>query len=405
MRIGLVAALVFGWPAAGLALDPVVVRGGPKPAARVVWTVPAPGLGVGTVVKLSRADASPVYGQVGSPALNGGAEGPQLTLVLPELATDETVTLTPQLLAADEIAKLTAFRFDEVPGTSTTTSYGGKPVARLESKRRDGTSAESHELTFKPFHHLFDPATGKSLITAGAYPTGDKSKLYPHHRGLFFGWMKAGYLGKVADTWHGKEGVYCEVERVTLKEAGPVYARHRVLINWIGPDGLQFAEEEREVTVYHAGNAETLLDWHALVTTKLPKVTLGGDPQHAGFQFRAAQDVVATKGQTVYTRPDGAGDPGKTRNAPADALHVNLPFDAMTFTSGGERQSVVYLDRPTNPKPARFSEREYGRFGSDFEAVVTPKTPVALRYRIYAKPGAVTVEECEKLSRGLLLAP
>jgi hypothetical protein len=55
-------------------------------------------------------------------------------------------------------------------------------------------------------------------------------------------------------------------------------------------------------------------------------VTLDGDPQHAGFHFRADNEVAAkTSKQTVFTRPDGTDQPGKTRNWPDVKTHVNLP--------------------------------------------------------------------------------
>ena len=99
-----------------------------------------------------------------------------------------------------------------------------------------------------------------------------------------------------------------------------------------------------------------------------------GDPQHAGFQFRAHNDVDAlTAGETIYVRPDGVGSPArpatgipKTRRGP-----VNLPWNAMSFVLGGKRYTAAYLDHPMNPKEARFSERDYGRFGSYFAYTLT----------------------------------
>ena len=41
----------------------------------------------------------------------------------------------------------------------------------------------------------------------------------------------------------------------------------------------------------------------------------------------------------------------------------------------------MYLDSPSNPKPARYSERAYGRFGSYFETDVTEDMPLNVKYR------------------------
>src|SRR5205807_770941 len=82
--------------------------------------------------------------------------------------------------------------------------------------------------------------------------------------------------------------------------------------------------------------------------------------------------------ETIYIRPDGDGKPGETRNWPAQKDHVNLPWNAMSFVLGDQRYTTAYLDKPTNPKEARCSEREYGRFGSYFVYEVTKEKPLAV---------------------------
>jgi hypothetical protein len=65
----------------------------------------------------------------------------------------------------------------------------------------------------------------------------------------------------------------------------------------------------------------------------------------------------------------------------------------MTFTLGDQKFTAAYLDRPDNPKEARFSERDYGRFGSYFVTEVTDKKPLAIRYRIWLQEGPMTPAE------------
>ena len=96
------------------------------------------------------------------------------------------------------------------------------------------------------------------------------------------------------------------------------------------------------------------------MTTELATVKLDGDPQHAGFHFRAAPDVEKHEKETgtnatTFVRPDGKGKPGKTRNWDKGKAgpKINLPWDAMSFVVDGNRYAVVYLDRPGNPKEAR----------------------------------------------------
>ena len=100
-----------------------------------------------------------------------------------------------------------------------------------------------------------------------------------------------------------------------------------------------------------------------------------------------------TAKQTYYIRPDGPGKFGETRNWPGQKAHVNLPWDAMTFVLGDQKYTAAYLDRPDNPKEARFSERDYGRFGSYFVREVTKDKPLTVRYRVWLQEGPMTVAE------------
>jgi hypothetical protein len=142
----------------------------------------------------------------------------------------------------------------------------------------------------------------------------------------------------------------------------------------------------------------------------LPPVHLDGDPQHSGFQFRAAEEVNdKSVKQTYYLRTDGKGplteNGGKgdeTRNwddKTKDPHTVNLPWDAMSFLIGEKpkRYTVVYLDRKSNPKEARFSERDYGRIGSYFVADVIKDKPLEVNYRLWIQAGEMTVPQCAAL--------
>jgi hypothetical protein len=123
------------------------------------------------------------------------------------------------------------------------------------------------------------------------------------------------------------------------------------------------------------------------------KIKLDGDPQHAGFQFRAAQEVAEkTPKETYYLRPDGNGKPGDTKQG------GDYPWKGMSFVLGGQRYTACYLDRPGNPKPAQYSEREYGRFGSYFVSEVTPEKPLEINYRLWLQKGEMKGEEIAALS-------
>ena len=88
--------------------------------------------------------------------------------------------------------------------------------------------------------------------------------------------------------------------------------------------------------------------------------------------------------------------------------HINLPFLAMTIavpnskTDGQKSENsvytIAYLSDDANPKPSRFSERDYGRFGSYFEATVVPEAPLNLHYRYWVVDGASKTNTIQNLS-------
>jgi hypothetical protein len=250
----------------------------------------------------------------------------------------------------------------------------------------DDSTKEKRDQTFKVFHHLYDPA-GKHLVTNGA---GGK---YPHHRGLFYGFRKVTYDGKEVDIWHCTGDTYQGHEKFLETTAGPVLGRHRVQIGWHGKGKEKFATEERELTVYAVPGGQ-LVEFASRLRPVKGTVKLDGDPQHAGFHFRADDEVASkTEKETIFIRPDGEDKPGASRNWPDQKGHVNLPWDAMSFVLGGQRYTAAYLDRPSNPKEARYSERPYGRFGSYFVAEVTEKEPLTVDYRIWLQEGKMAGEE------------
>ena len=77
----------------------------------------------------------------------------------------------------------------------------------------------------------------------------------------------------------------------------------------------------------------------------------------------------------------------------------------MSFVLGDQRYTVAYLDRPENPKEARFSERDYGRFGSYFVADATEKKPVEVDYRLWLQDGQMTVDQVAAKSADFVTPP
>ena len=323
----------------------------------------------------------------------------ELHFILPALKAGETAQF-PLTFGPLPPKAPVGFAWKETDGNFSDLSFGDRPVLRFVHYPFDDSTKEKRERTFKVFHHLYD-ASGKHLLT-----NDGPGSQFPHHRGIFFGFNKVTYgAGKKADIWHCTGDTHMTFEKTLASEAGAVLGRHRVEIAWHGEKKEVFAIEERELTVYNIQGVQ-LVELASRVRTTGGPIKLDGDPQHAGFHFRAHKEVSEkTKGQTIFVRPDGAGEPGKTRNWPGDKAHVNLPWNAMSFVLGEQRYTAAYLDKPTNPKEARLSEREYGRIGSYFEYEVTEKKPLVVNYRLWVQSGQMKPAEVAEKSTAFVDPP
>lgn len=379
----------------------LTVTGGPRPQRHVPIRalVHLPAQQKEAVdVQLVGEDGTTIPGQLTDPGLLAG-EAPangdgrvarELHAVLDQLPAEKAVRYTLRF----EKPPGPRFTWHEQPREWIELRWDSRPVLRYMNAPLD---AQRREETYKVFHHLFDPA-GEVLLTKG--PGGQ----YTHHRGLFYGFNKVTYGdGRRVDIWHCSNAHQAH-EAVLAAEAGAVLGRHTLAVSWNGPDGV-FARETRELAVYRLDGAP-LVEFASRLETAGGPITLDGDPQHAGFHFRASNEVASsTKGQTYYLRPTGADKPGATRNWPGNKDHVNLPWNAMSFVVGGARYTAVYLDHPDNPKEARYSERDYGRFGSYFEYTVDKDRPLVVRYRVYLVRGELTVDQGEALHQAFVSPP
>ncbi|HYV39308.1 MAG TPA: DUF6807 family protein [Gemmataceae bacterium] len=305
------------------------------------------------------------------------------------------------------------FAWKSKPGEFAELSFDDVPMLRYVHKAYDNSSPAARDKTYKVFHHLYDP-TGMRFITNGGdtnipMPKNPKDNLYPHHRGLMYAFNSITFDGKEkCDTWHAKPGdTHQSHEGFLATEAGAVLGRHRVAVDWHGPKKQVFAKEEREMTVYKMGQ-RTLVEFASRLKTTGGLVKLQGDPQHAGFQFRAHNDVHEQKNDklTYYLRPDGKGKLGDTRNwDPKKGGPVNLPWDAGSFMIGSIRYTVAYLNHPTNPGQSRWSERDYARFGCYFEYDLTEKNPLVVNYRVWLQDGEMTVDQVNELYKAFTQPP
>jgi hypothetical protein len=346
-------------------------------------------------VTLTGADGKSIPAQWTGPGLTSSAAG-ELHFVLAHLETGESVRLKATL-STQSHSSAGGFTWHDQPGHHTDLKFGDRPIVTYHYERLDESTPASRVRTYKVFHHAYSPK-GDRIVTGGL--NEDPKVHSPHHRGIFYGFNRITYgNGKKADTWHCIDGAFQQHERFLASEEGPVLGRHCDAISWHGKDAA-FAEEERELTVYNVPGGH-LIEFASRLRSLSGRVRIDGDPQHAGFQFRAHNDVDAfTTNETIFIRPDGIGKPGETRNWDPQTGKgpVNLPWNAMSFVLGGKRYTVAYLDNPENPKEARFSEREYGRFGSYFEYTIEKDKTLTVRYRLWLQEGLMQPGEVAVLS-------
>lgn len=407
-RWALFAAFFSGGVVHGQDKISVTVTGGKEDAKNVVVSLPL-SLSkdqAGAAGVTLKGNGQTVTAQLTAPSIphesipaQAGKVRRDINFILPALKAGETVRFD----AVDDVIKtLDGFTWAMTKGPNQRLLLAQRPVLQYMADAYDDSTKESRDLTYKVFHHLYDPA-GTRFVTNGG-PAG----LYPHHRGLMFGFNRVTYGdNKKADTWHCPNPVHVAHHKFLNEEAGPVLGRHRMLVNWHADKKTIFAQEERELTVYNVPGG-TLVEFATRLKTTGGKVKLDGDPQHAGFQFRASREIDDKKQNklTYYLRPDGKGKPGETRNWDAkNKTHQDLPWDAMSFVLGDKRYTVCYLNHPNNPKPSRFSERDYGRFGCYFEYEVTEDRPLVVNYRIWLQDGEMTGEQVQALSSNFTNPP
>ena len=274
------------------------------------------------------------------------------------------------------------WKTDKAAGTSDL-MFGEKSVIRYMFAYDKSTKESVHD-TYKVFHHVFGPQSGE-VITKGA---GGK---FTHHRGMFVGWNKTSFGdGKQLDFWHCKNGAHLRhisFLSQTANESGGTMSSE---IHWNDHDDKPVIRETRTVSVVREPNTKGWqIDWASTLESAVGEIKLNGDRQHAGFQFRAAQAVADANGAR-FLRPANfpqakeaiqVGDKGDP------PPHINLSWFAETYELNGKRYTIEYFDNPTLPKPALFSERPYGRFGTFFKTTIKADRPLKLSYRLVVSEG------------------
>jgi hypothetical protein len=270
------------------------------------------------------------------------------------------------ILAAPALAADSGFVLRDQPGQHLDVVYAGRVVARYMV----AYDTQRWTDTYKPYLHVMD-AEGKQPITKG--PGGQ----FPHHRGIFIGYNRLSFDGNNYDLWHMSGGPQVHQE-FSDQQAGPDQARFTSLVHWNTKDDRTLLEEQRTF-VFHAIESPGLVKVDVISKLKAVSgdVVLGGDPEHAGVQYRPANEL--DRQQSRYLFPAEDADPKRDRD---------LAWSALRYVLDGKAYTVVQFNAPSNPQDTVWSAyRDYGRFGAFPRAEIAAGQTLTLAYRFLVTSG------------------
>ncbi|MDD2474822.1 MAG: PmoA family protein [Dysgonamonadaceae bacterium] len=321
------------------------------------------------MVTLKSGDGENVPGQI---VKNAKGEH-ELWWILPVTNTNEPTKWTATI-THDKTPIENSFEWRDTPNEHLDLFFDGKRVLRYEYKL--GSNFEKGKTltaSNKPFYHIYD-LQGDNLIT-----NGPEEGVWSHHRGIMIGWRDVGFKGEKLSFW-GMEDLTVQKHIEFRKNvAGPVLAQTEAFIQWNDSNGNTIIEEVRQATIFKQSAPDILLlDYTSDLTAVGGAVTLDGNADHGGVQFRAhndvAEDSVETNKAHYYFHQDSI-----------DALKdFDLPWVGMRYGLNNKRYSIVQMDDLKNGQPSMWSAyRDYGRFGPFFKKELNADETLTVNYRFW----------------------
>lgn len=267
------------------------------------------------------------------------------------------------------------FAIQEEPGAHIDVLYGNRVVLRLMTANNAGDETAAHD-TYKVYAHVMDPVDPDNQRTLTKGP----GHQFTHHRGIFIGFSKTNVAGVGGvDTWHMRNGVRQHFGKIVKQQAGDDKATLTVSVDWIKGDQPLLSEERTFVVYKPEPNEAVLIDMIAKITATAGDTVLKGDPEHAGLQYRAHEDVSKNK-SAKYLFPAGA--------KPGNGGTKDMPWAAMTYQAHGNDYHVQHMSHPSLPKGNVYSAyRDYGRFGAYFVEEIAKGETATFKVRFYVSPG------------------
>ena len=174
-------------------------------------------------------------------------------------------------------------------------------------------------------------------------------------------------------------------------------------IRWQDDNGVPILDEIREITILPPANGGYLeIEFVSRLTARAQEVTLDGDAEHGGMQYRAHAEVAI--GSERAKRLGKSSASGEELTAARAKLakylfphaednpreQADLPWVAMMHGLGDREYTIQHMNHPDNPRGSMYSAyRDYGRFGPFFKASLKEGEQIVCRYRIWISVGSI----------------
>ena len=313
------------------------------------------------------------YKQIPGQILKNENGNTQLWWILPKSNRNNTIKWTATLTKNSDCS-IPKFNWIDTKDKHLDLLLNNKKLFRY-SYELDDSLKKGETLTArnKVFFHIYD-LQGKDVIT-----NGPEDGLWSHHRGIMIGWRDVGFKGQKLSFW-GMEDLTVQ-KHISFNKiiAGPVFAKVEALIHWNDSTGTTVIKEKRQAVIFRQSTPVILLlDFTSTLKANNEPVSLNGNAEHGGVQYRAHSDIAkmvpGTKKPTYYFHKDSI-DPHKD---------YNLPWVGMSYGLRNKTYSVLDMDNPENPNPTIWSAyRDYGRFGAFFSKNLKANESITVRYRFW----------------------
>lgn len=279
-------------------------------------------------------------------------------------------------------------------------------LAGLAVAQPTGTTTDEARVYFgRPEHepalvYRFTPSPFKPFVEVLRSPSGinilrDAPSDHRHHHGLMFAARVDG-----VNFWEESDSPGKQQTRREVSIMSPGRVRHYLTatVDWVDPKvDKALVVEERTIELYQDGDLEaTLATWQSRFTPPEGKAdaTFTGTNYHGlGMRFLESMDKGGRHFNSDGTPPV------------LNANDVRSKWTAYTAPADGKTVTVAMFDHPDNPRsPARWFTMDSpfayvsASLGLDREPlIVTPQSPLLVRYGIAVWDGEAKPSDVEKL--------